>query len=175
MSNSYTKAAFGLAVTSAEADLLRRVIAVIQLIGDADVSIEALEALEAHYGDIGPDFAALFPRTELSPFDSLLDLFPDESYPILDFDVAFGEPDEAGQIVGFFSGEQFGVETAAKLIQRCPRSALPFGFEFAFDADKLRAGELGGGYVAITEAANFDMPIADDQPEWLAMPGPLRF
>jgi hypothetical protein len=232
MSNSYTKAAFGLAVTSAEADLLRRVIAVIQLIGDADVSIEVLEA---HYRDIGPDFAALFPRTELSPFDSLLDLFPDESYPILDFDVAFGEPDEAGQIVGFFSGEQFGVETAAKLIQRCARSALPFGFEFAFDADKLRAGELGGGYVAITEAAieyghtsqmldraigraldegadgfvlairdaehglsfwnnadgfgrlaaatvfseaeaaNFDMPIADDQPEWLAMPAPLRF
>ncbi len=231
MSNSYTKAAFGVVVTSAEADLLRRVIAAIELIGDTDVSVDALEV---HYRDIGRDFAALFPRTERSPFDGLLDLFPDENYPMLDFDVEFDEPDEAGQIVVFFSGEQFGVETAAKLIQRCARSALPFGFEFAFDADKLRAGELGGGYVAITEAAinyghtsqmldraigraleegadgfvlatrdaehglsfwsnadgfgrlaeatvfseaeaaNFDMPLADDQPEWLAMPAPLR-
>ena len=25
-----------------------------------------------------------------------------------------------------------------------------------------------------TEAAKFDLPIADDQPEWLAMPAPLR-
>jgi hypothetical protein len=26
-----------------------------------------------------------------------------------------------------------------------------------------------------SEAAKFDMPIAADQPEWLAMPAPLRF
>lgn len=232
MSNSYTKAAFGIAVTAAEADLLRRVIGAIELICDASVG---LEALEAHYLGMGDDFATLFPRTELSPFDGLLDLFPDENYPVLDCDIDFGDPSETGQIVVFFSGEQFGVEVAAQLIQRCAPSVLPFGFEFAFDADKLRAGELGGGYVAITtsaieyghttlmlaravaraldegadgfvlaardpehglgfwnkdhgfgrlmnatvfsesEAAKFDMSIAADQPEWLAMPAPLRF
>ena len=171
MSNSYTKAAFGLAITSAEADLLRRVITAIEMIGDAEISIDALEA---HYATIGADFAALFPRTELSPFDGLLDLFPDENYLVLDFDIDIGEPDAEGQVVVFLSGEQFGIETAANLIQRCARSALPFGFEWASDHDRLRPGEFGGGYVAITEAANFDVPIAHDQPEWLAMPAPLR-
>lgn len=230
MSNSYTKAAFCLAVTAAEADLLRRVVAAIELIGDTDISIDALEA---HYAAIGTDFAALFPRTEFSPFDGLLDLFPDENYPMLDFEINFGEPDGEGRIIVFFSGEQFGIETAANLIQRCARSALPFGFEWASDHDRLRAGEFGGGYVVITEAgieygstgrmldraleraqdegadgfvlairhaehglsfwndtdgfdrlvrarvfseaeaASFDVPIAIDQPEWLAMPTPL--
>ncbi len=231
MSNSYTKAAFGLAVTSAEADLLRRVITAIEMIGDAETSIDALEA---HYATIGADFAALFPRTEPSPFDGLLDLFPNENYPVLDYDIDIGEPNAEGQVIVFLSGEQFGIETAANLIQRCARSALPFGFEWASDHDRLRAGEFGGGYVVITEAdieygttgrmldsaldrtrdegadgfvlamrhaeyglsfwndtdgfdrlararifseaeaANFDVPIAHDQPEWLAMPAPLR-
>lgn len=231
MSNSYTKAAFGLAVTSAEADLLRRVITAIEMIGDAENSIDALEA---HYATIGADFAALFPRTELSPFDGLLDLFPDENYIVLDFDIDIGEPNAEGQVVVFLSGEQFGIETAANLIQRCARSALPFGFEWASDHDRLRPGEFGGGYVAITEtakefshtsqmldraigrardegadgfvltirhpehglsfwndadgfdrlararifseaeAAKFDVPFANDAPEWLAMPAPLR-
>lgn len=232
MSNSYTKAAFGIAVTSGEAGLLRRVVGAIELIGDAEMG---LDVLEAHYRDLGADFAALFPRTSENPFDGLLDLFPDENYPSLDFDIEFAEPDADGVVVVFFSGEQFGVETAAKLIQRCAPSALPFGFEWASDCDRLRAGEFGGGYVAITadaieyghtslmldraiahasdegadgyvlatrngehglsfwnskdgfgslaratvfseaEAAKFDLPIADDQPEWLAIPAPLRF
>jgi hypothetical protein len=232
MSNSYTKAAFGVAVTSAEADLLRRVVGAIEMIDDTEIG---LDVLEAHYRDLGADFAALFPRTPESPFDGLLDLFPDENYPSLDFDIEFAEPDADGVVVVFFSGEQFGVETAAKLIQRCAPSALPFGFEWASDCDRLRAGEFGGGYVAIAadtseyghtslmldraiarasdegadgyvlatrnaeyglsfwnnedgfgslaratvfseaEAGSFDIPIADDQPEWLAMPAPLRF
>lgn len=230
MSNSYTKAAFGLVVTAAEADLLRRVAAAIEMIGDADIGIDTLET---HYATVGADFAALFPRTEFSPFDGLLDLFPDENYPMLDFDIDIGEPDAAGKVIVFLSGEQFGIETAANLIQRCARSALPFGFEWASDHDRLRAGEFGGGYVFITEAAivydstgrmldrafarsrdecadgfvlairhaehglsfwndtdgfdrlsrarvfseaeaaNFDVPIASAEPEWLAMPAPL--
>ncbi len=231
MSNSYTKAAFSLMITAAEADLLRRVIAAIELIGNADISVEALDA---HYTDIGADFAALFPRTALSPFDGQLDLFPDQNYPVLDFDIDIGEPDAGEQVVIFLSGEQFGIEAAANLIQRCARSALPFGFEWASDHDRLRADEFGGGYVVITEAGidyastgrmldralartrdegadgfvltirhaehglsfwndidgferlsrarifseaeagKFDMPIANDEPEWLAMPAPLR-
>lgn len=230
MSNSYTKAAFGLVITAAEADLLRRVVVAIELIGDADTSIDALEA---HYASIGPDFAALFPRTELSPFDGLLNLFPDANYPVLDCDIEIGEPDAGGQVIVFLSGEQFGIETAANLLQRCARSALPFGFEWASDHDRLRAGEFGGGYVLITEtgieygstgrmldrafdrtrdegadgfvlairdpvhglsfwndtdgfdrlatarvfseteAANFIVPIAGAQSEWLTMPAPL--
>lgn len=57
MSNSYTKAAFTLVVTAAEANLLRRVVDAIALIGDPAVG---LDALEAHYATIGDDFAAKF-------------------------------------------------------------------------------------------------------------------
>jgi hypothetical protein len=231
MSNSYTKAAFTLVVTAAEADLLRRVVAAIEMIGDASIGHDAFET---HYARVGADFAALFPRSELSPFDGLLDLFPDPNYPVLDFDIDIGEPIGDEQVVVFFSGEQFGIETAANLIQRCARSALPFGFEWALDHDRLRPGEFGGGYVVITETAieygstgrmldralarvhdegadgfvlairqaehglsfwndtggfdrlararifseaeagRFELPVANDEPEWLAMPGPLR-
>ena len=150
MSNSYTKAAFMLAVTAAEADLVRRVVDAVTLIGDPDVS---LDALEAHYATIGDDFAAMFPRTDLSPFDGLLELFPDAAFPYLDFDVAIGDPDAEGRVILFLSGEQFGIEAAANMIQHCARSALPFGFEWSSDHDRLRAGEFSGGYVVITEAA----------------------
>lgn len=231
MSNSYTKAAFGIVVTSPEADLLRRVIGAIELVGDVKIGPKALEA---HFHGMGEDFAALFPRTPESPFDGLLDLFPDENFPVLDFEIEFGEADANGRVALFFSGEQFGVETAAKLIQRCARSALPFGFEWASDCDRLHAGEFGGGYVVISatdtdyghtsplldraiarmidegadgyvlskrdgehglsfwnnedgfgrlalatvfsvaEAGSFDIPLADNHPEWIAMPTPLR-
>ncbi len=231
MSNRYSKAAFSLVVTSAEADLLGRVVAAIEMIGGAG---SCIDTLEAHYATVGADFVALFPRTDISPFDGLLDLFPDANYPMLDFDIDFGEPDAAGHVIIFVSGEQFGIETAANLIQRCARSALPFGFEWASDCDRLRAGEFGGGYVVITETAieygstgrmldralarvhdegadgfvlairhaehglsfwndaggfdrlararifseaeagSFELPVANDEPEWLAMPGPLR-
>jgi hypothetical protein len=232
MSNSYTKAAFALAVTIAEADMLDRVIRAVELIGDASIGIDDLER---QYRDLGADFAALFPQTEDRPFDGLLNLFADGNFPSLDFDIEIGEPDDAGHVIIIFSGQQFDVETAASLIQRCARSALPFGFEYALDCDRLRVGEFGGGYVAITESAKeyghtapmldraigrardegadgfvlairdpkhglsfwndtdgfdrmararvfsdaeattFDVPIANDQPEWLAMPAPLRF
>ncbi|WP_210358976.1 hypothetical protein [Sphingomonas beigongshangi] len=231
MSNSYIKAAFDLTVTIAEADMLRRVIAAVELIDEAG---GAIEDRGAHWPSLGPDFATLFPRSDENPFAGLLDLFDDPQTPYLDFDVGFSEADQPGQVLVTFSGEQFGIDVAAKLIQRCARSALPFGFEWASDCDRLRTGEFGGGYVVITElgisyghtsqlldraiarardegadgfvlavrdpqhglgfwndaasfdrlscarvfseaeAAHHDMPIAHDQPEWIAMPAPLR-
>lgn len=64
MSNSYTKAAFDLTVTVAEADMLRRVIATVELIDDTEAGIDVREA---HYTSLGPDFAALFPRSDEEP------------------------------------------------------------------------------------------------------------
>src|SRR3546814_1803416 len=51
----------------------------------------------------------------------------------------------------WFYGDQVDVETAALLIQATAKSALPFGFEYALDCDRLRPGEFGGGYVVIRE------------------------
>ncbi|WP_167875032.1 hypothetical protein, partial [Escherichia coli] len=140
--------AFDLTVTVAEADMLRRVIATVELIDDTEAGIDVREA---HYTSLGPDFAALFPRSDEDPFGGLLDLFEDPQYPYLDFDVAFSEADQLGRVLVTFSGEQFGSDVAARLIQHCARSALPFGFEWASDCDRLRIGEFGGGYVVISE------------------------
>lgn len=148
MSSSYTKAAFGLTVTRVEADMLRRVITAVDLIAQIDVSIEMLEE---RYTELGADFAARFPRTELNPFDGLLELFADINYVEFGFDFDIGKPDADGQVAVFLSGEQFELETAANLLQRCAKSALPFGFEWSSDHDRLRTGESGGGYVVITE------------------------
>jgi len=100
MSNSYTKAAFSLAVTPGEAEMLARVVAAVDLIARGDVG---LEALEVRYAQLGPDFATLFPRSELSPFDGLLDLVPDLHFLELGFDLEIGEPDANGQVPLFFS------------------------------------------------------------------------
>lgn len=231
MSNSYTKGAFVLTVTDAEAAVLRLVPEAVEFINDRSLTIEDLEA---RFITMGPGFAAVFPRTDENPFDGLLNIFSDINCPCLDFDMHVGESDGSGRVDVTISGEQIDVETVAELIRRAAKSALPFGFEYACDCDKLRVGEFGGGYVAITEAeveygytgrllesalartrdegadgfvlvirdaghglsfwnsdsgfgrlaaatvfseaeaAKFDVPIADDQPEWLAMPAPLR-
>lgn len=125
--------------------------------------VEALqqETRRYHEAEARADeaYVADLPRAELSrdatfrrdPFAGVLDLFEDPQYPYLDFDVAFSEADQLGRVLVTFSGEQFGIDVAARLIQHCARSALPFGFEWASDCDRLRIGEFGGGYVVISE------------------------
>lgn len=230
MANSYTKAAFGLTVTAAEAALLAGAIEAAALLDDGD---DDPAARAASFATLGADFATAFPPTDDDPFAGFLTLFDDADYPYLGCDIDIGEADAVGRVEVYFSGEQFDVGVAAELVFRVCRSALPFGFEYAFDCDKLRAGEFGGGYVLITaehvhfngtatlldralarahgdttidgfvlttrhsehglsfwnndagfgplaratvfterEADDYDVPIADDQPEWLALPAP---
>ncbi len=230
MANSYTKAAFGLTVTAAEAALLGKAIEAAAWLEDGD---DDAHARAARFAALGADFAATFPASDEDAFDGFLALFDDADYPSLGCDIEIGEADAAGQAAVYFSGEQLDVGVAAELLFRICRSALPFGFDYAFDCDRLRAGEFGGGYVLVTEshvhfnttatlldralarahgepgvdgfvlatrsrvhglrfwnhetgfgplpqasvftereAAEYAMPIALDQPEWLALPAP---
>ncbi|WP_210357309.1 hypothetical protein [Sphingomonas beigongshangi] len=52
----------------------------------------------------------------------------------------------------FFHGDQVSVDAVALLIFATCKSVLPCGFEYALDCDRLRPGEYGGGYAAITAA-----------------------
>lgn len=230
MANSYTKAAFGVAVTPAEAGVLAKARAAAEFLAGGE---DEPGAREARFAALGADFAAVFPAGAEDPFEGFLALFDDPDYPSLGCDIDIGEADAAGQVPVYLAGDQFDVGVAAELLFRVCRSALPFGFEYALDCDRLRAGEFGGGYVLVTEervhfnatnamldqalarahgdetvdgfvlatrdrehglsfwnqalgfgplfqatiftereAAEFDLPIADDQPEWLAMPAP---
>lgn len=230
MANNYTKAAFTLSVTAAEAALLTRAQAAADLLRH---EMPEGDARRTAFADLGEAFGAAFPATDDDAFASFLELFADADYPSLDCDIVADPPDAAGQVDVYFGGEQVSLDTLAQLIRRTCPSALPCGFEYSFDCDRLSPGEFGGGYVVITadriryrgtrdgldralaheqdegadgfvlttrhrdhglsfwnnetgfgrlrdatvfteaEAAKFDGPIADDEPEWLAMPPSL--
>ena len=230
MANHFTKASFTLAVTPAEAGVLRLIDDAVESLDDA--SLEPDERA-ARFAALGLLFAACFPPTEADPFSGFLEIFSDPDHPHLGFTLQV-DPAGADETVGvWIHGDQVDIEAAAALIQAAARSALPFGFEYALDCDRMRPGEFGGGFVVIredgieyggsarglekaltrrigeaehglviatrddeegllfwnsetgsgsletatvfseAEAANTDLPIANDQPEWLALPAPL--
>ena len=230
MSNSYTKTAFELTMLPDEFKLLKEVVSVSEMLAWHETSNEDLPA---KFDECSQAFRDLFPAVNGNSFERFLELFDDPDYPVLDFDIDQQGAHDDGQVSVVFTGEQFSPEVAASVIQRVCRSALPCGFDYAFDHDKLRLGELGGGFTVVTaedvsfgttsqsidralarfddegsdgfvlvirnsehglsfwnvhdgfgrlrlatvfserEAAAFDIPFADDQPEWLAMPAPL--
>lgn len=230
MANHFTKASFTLAVTPAEAAILRLIDDAIEALDDAALETDARAA---RFAALGHAFAVCFPPTEADPFSGFLEIFSDPGYPRLGFTLQI-DPPGTGETVGvWIHGEQVDIEAAAVLIQATARSALPFGFEYALDCDRMRPGEFGGGFVVIraddiefggsarglaqalthrpgeaehglvigtrdaeegllfwnsetgfgsletatvfseAEASNTDLAIANDQPEWLALPAPL--
>lgn len=230
MANHFVKASFVLTVTDAEAEILRRIDEAMEIVDVPDLERE--EQL-ARYQSLGEGFAACFPPIEAEVLGGFLAIFSDPDYPRLGFALQVEPPNGSGGCQVWFHGDQVDIEAAAALLQAAARSALPFGFEYALDCDRLRPGEFGGGYVVVraggiefagsgrlleraiardhhdgvdsyvlttrdpevgllfwndeagfaplakarvfseAEAAKFDIPIANDRPEWLAMPAPL--
>lgn len=146
MANTYTKAAFSLTVTDAEADLLRAANKAVDILDtngdDADLALA--------YDGLGTAFHAAFPPRGESRSESFLALFDDWHFPYLDARIEFEPADEPGFCRVIFSGEQLGVEQVANLIFAVCKSVLPFGFGWSQDCDRLRVGEFGGGWVVIT-------------------------
>lgn len=246
MSNSYVKASFVVNVTAHEASLLREALEAIGIA--ADDTIDAAET-DQQYAALSEPFRERFPATGARLISGFLDIFSDPGFPCFDTEVEFWAAPAPGSEAGSavlggdlsrpthhvgFCGEQFAIDEVANLIHRLCPSALPFGFEWSRDCDKLRPGEFGGGYVVITsdgpsyhsttqlldaalagkdnevgeryvlttgnaehvldfwndrtgfgrmrdarvfsevEAAAFDVPIAHDQPEWMAVPATMR-
>lgn len=230
MANHFTKASFVLTVTDAEAAVLRDIDEATEIADDSGLEQDQRAAA---YARLDEGFRSCFPPTEADVFGGFRAIFGDCEYPRLGFSLQVDPPDETGQCKVWLHGDQVDVEMAALLLQAIAKSALPFGFEYALDCDRLRPGEFGGGYVVVredglefggssrlldraiarghhegidgyvlatrepeagllfwntasgfgalaaatvfseAEAANFDIPLAADQPEWLAMPAPL--
>lgn len=231
MSNTYLKAAFALIMTREDATLLR----------EAEKALHLLERrsnddeLAAAYGTLDERFQSVFPPKGDTGFDSFLEIFDDRDAAYLDADIDIEDDPSDANVKVVFSGAQFGIDPVAQLIFRACKSALPCGFSWSYDSDRLRVGEFGGGCVVITEAgiewhntqailerafdriekgpfegidgfvlatrdrehglsfwnhdhgfgtlatatvfteaeaAQFDKPIADDEPEFMALPAP---
>jgi hypothetical protein len=232
MSNSYTKAAFALLMSRDDAAMLREAEKAVDLL---DTNGEDAE-LAAAYDTLDARFRAVFPPEGESRFDSFLALFEDRNFPYLDARIEIEDAETADHVRVTFSGDQFGIEQVANLIFRACKSALPCGFSWSNDCDRLKVGEFGGGCVVITadgiqwhstqsvlehafrrieagphegvdgfvlatrdpehglsfwnnadgfgslatatvfseaDAAAFDKPLANDEPEWLAVPAPI--
>ena len=146
MANSYTKAAFHLLVTAEEAAMLRLAERAVDILDTNGAD----EDLALGYDSLGTAFHTIFPPKGASMFESFLDLFDDWSFPYLGCRIDLEETDANGKIMAFFHGDQFGVEPVAKLIRIACPSALPCGFAWSSDCDRLQAGEFGGGAVVIT-------------------------
>lgn len=230
MANHFVKASFTLRITQGEVGVLRQIENALAIFEDVDLNPGERAARFAALGD---DFAAYFPPSEADPFDGFLGLFSDPDFPCLGCTLQVDPPGDGDSVAVWIHGDQVDIEATAALIQAAAKSALPFGFEYALDCDRMRPGEFGGGYVVIrtdeiefggsargleralsrrgdmaghgsvltirdaeegllfwnsdsgfgslaratvyseAEAANCDVPIAADQPEWLAMPAPL--
>ena len=148
MANTYTKAAFTLTVTIEEAAMLRAAEQAVDILDsngdDADLALG--------YDSLGTRFHSLFPPKGASRFENFLALFDDWIFPYLDCRIDITEPDDAGNCRATFWGDQFGIEPVAGLIRIVCKSALPCGFAWISDCDRMRPGEFGGGCVLITEA-----------------------
>jgi hypothetical protein len=148
VSNSYTKAAFCILMSPADVttlNLAEKAVDILDTVSDD-------EDLKLSFDALGVGFHKVFPAKGPNDFGSFLQLFDDPAYPRFGCSIDIEEPGTNGLCEVTFTGEQIEVEAIARLIFAACKSALPCGFEWAHDADRLRVGEFGGGTVVITAA-----------------------
>lgn len=148
MSNSYTKAAFCILMSPADATMLSLAVKAIDILD----TVSDDEDLKLSFDALGVRFGEVFPAKGPNAFGSFLDLIDDPAHPSLGCDIDIEEPDTEGRCAVTFSGEQVEVEAVARLTFTACKSALPCAFEWAHGMDRLRVGEFGGGCVVITVA-----------------------
>src|SRR3546814_4849072 len=149
MANHFVKASFVLTVTDVEAYVFRSFDEAAGIVRDSDVEQDRRVAAYSARSDA---FRSCLPPAEADAFGGFLAIFSDPDEPRLGFSLQVDPSDGSGNCKVWLYGDQVDVETAALLIQTVARSALPFGFEYALDCDRLRPGEFGGGSVVIREA-----------------------
>ncbi|MCE3519163.1 hypothetical protein LXJ58_30930, partial [Escherichia coli] len=103
MANTYTKAAFTLTMSHADAALLtiaEQAVDILDTNGDdADLAHE--------YDALDPAFHAVFPAKGPMKFESFLEIFDDWHFPYLDCAIDIDWKGEDGNARVFFSGDQF--------------------------------------------------------------------
>ncbi len=166
MSNNYIETAFIVPVTLGEASLLEECFE-----AAADISgrfpflpLEEMDAAKACYAACSDGFKATFPERddEEDLFANFLELWTDPDFPCFGADLSIDSPSDGKGPVAFIRGQEADVSALASLIQKVCKSALPFGFEWAAVSSKPRPGELGGGYLVIT-----DTEIIGGSTHWL--------
>ena len=148
MSNSYLKAAFALIMSREDAALVREAEKAVDLLGTHSTDAELATA----YDDLDERFRAIFPPKGDSRFETFLDLFDNRDAAYFDADIDIEDDPAKATVTVIFSGDQFGIDAVAQLIFRACKSALPCGFSWSYDSDRLRVGDFGGGCVVITDA-----------------------
>ena len=149
MADNYVQAAFAVTMTAAEAKLVAACGEAIDIL-DAARDVQGETALEIAFGKLGPDFAAAFPAQAGNTFGSFAAIFDNPAFICLGADIFIGEAQENGLVTVSCYGSHINPDNIAALLFHCAKSALPFGFEYAWTCDKFRISEFGGGAVLIT-------------------------
>lgn len=147
MSNSYVASAFTITVNPDEAHLVELCFTIAATLRDEGPMLR-----ERIAETIDAAFAEAFPPSSTDPDDLLSGftaIFEDEGYYDLGCaaEATTGSADHSDLSI---AGHQIQVESVARILQRCCRSALPFAFEWACYSDRLRNDEFGGGHCLVT-------------------------
>lgn len=148
MSNSYTKSAFSILMSTTDVttlSLVRKAVEILDRVSDD-------EDLKLSFDGLGTAFSRAFPAKGPNDFGSFLELFDDPDFPRFGCDIDIEEPGSDGLCAVTFRGEQVDVEAVANLIFTACKTALPCAFEWARVTDRLCVGEFGGGCVVVTAA-----------------------
>ena len=144
MADHYTKTAFALEITVADADFLTE-------ITDLHLSTIPGKEMRKQFENTSARFKNAFPGSDEDPFEAYRTLFSDPDHPHPEFDVSrCGSVDKKIERV-LISGDQIDPETLANIIQVACPSALPTGFCYNYGCDRLRIDEFGGGFVVVTD------------------------
>lgn len=178
MSNCYTRVAFLLPTTVAEARLLFE----IERVGASIDTCETPEAEAALYRQQSKAFQTLFaPEIAGTPLDAFRALFEHRDFPTFGCSISlWGDvPDgldgpDAEAVTLFLSGDQAELGNIARVVQRVSPSSLPFRFSWASDADRASPGSFTGGVIEVTPCAIRDvLSLHDDvDPERLVVAAP---
>jgi hypothetical protein len=178
MSNCYTRVAFLLPTTVAEARLLLEIERVGASIDACETPEDEVTLFEEQSGAFRAFFA---PEAGTSPLDTFLTLFEDRDYPTLGCSISLWSDTPDGldgpgteAVTLFLSGDQAELGNIARVIQRVSPSSLPFRFSWASDADRACPGSFTGGVIEVTPCAIRDvLSLHDDvDPERLVMAAP---
>lgn len=101
-----------------------------------------------------PEFLALFPAAEDDRWAGFRDIFSDRDFPSFGATLTGSNLADPLMVAAIITSEiALDPEALAKLIQRCCSASLqhgPIGFEWSVTCSRMRVGEFGGGWCAIS-------------------------
>lgn len=145
MADTYVQGCFAFSCSPAEMALLEEAF---------QASYDLGEGYNPDTVNPSPEFLALFPPSEGDRWAGFRDIFSDRDSPSFGAVLTGSNLADPLMVAAVVTSEiALDPEAIAKLIQRCCSATLligPIGFEWSVTSSRMRVGEFGGGWCAIS-------------------------